>query len=133
VDAGDIAQATSVTAIYEVRQRASDAAQIDPLRMARRAELAAQRRDAVREARYKAPGADTSKLLTYSRNRPNRVASIDKAPEMGALATAVAGSAKLRRGGEALGHQASAGRYPRTWVWKPGQRMNSAIARIQSN
>ena len=104
VDAGDIGAGTSVTAIYEVTPTGSDAAQIDPLRYGEAAKAGSTQGEyAFVKLRYKAPGADTSKLLTYAVTDANRVASVDKAPEWARFATAVAGFGEMLKGGEALG------------------------------
>jgi len=104
VDAGDIGAGTSVTAIYEVTPTGSDAAQIDPLRYGDAAKAGSTQGEyAFVKLRYKAPGADTSKLLTYAVTDDNRVASVDTAPEWARFATAVAGFGEMLKGGEALG------------------------------
>ena len=104
VDAGDIGAGTSVTAIYEVTQTGSEATQIDPLRYGEAAAAGSTQGEyAFVKLRYKAPGADTSKLLTYAVTDANRVASVDAAPEWARFATAVAGFGEMLKGGEALG------------------------------
>ena len=104
VDAGDIGAGTSVTAIYEVTQTGSEATQIDPLRYSEAAAAGSTQGEyAFVQLRYKAPGADTSKLLTYAVTDANRVASVDAAPEWARFATAVAGFGEMLKGGEALG------------------------------
>ena len=104
VDAGDIGAGTSVTAIYEVTQTGSEATQIDPLRYSEAAAAGSTQGEyAFVKLRYKAPGADTSKLLTYAVTDANRVASVDAAPEWARFATAVAGFGEMLKGGEALG------------------------------
>ena len=104
VDAGDIGAGTSVTAIYEVTPTGSDAAQIDPLRYGEAAAAGSATGEyAFVKLRYKAPGADTSKLLTHAVTDANRVSSVDKAPEWARFATAVAGFGEMLKGGEALG------------------------------
>lgn len=104
VDAGDIGAGTSVTAIYEVTPTGSDAAQIDPLRYGEAAKAGSTQGEyAFVKLRYKAPGADTSKLLTYPLTEKDRVASVDDAPEWARFATAVAGFGEMLKGGEALG------------------------------
>ncbi|WP_430403523.1 vWA domain-containing protein [Hyphomonas sp.] len=104
VDAGDIGAGTSVTAIYEVTPTGSDAAQIDPLRYGEAAKAGSTQGEyAFVKLRYKAPGADTSKLLTYPLTEKDRVASVDEAPEWARFATAVAGFGEMLKGGEALG------------------------------
>jgi len=104
VDAGDIGAGISVTAIYEVTPTGSDAAQIDPLRYGEAAKAGSTQGEyAFVKLRYKAPGAETSKLLTYAVTDTNRVASVDKAPEWARFATAVAGFGEMLKGGEALG------------------------------
>ena len=104
VDAGDIGAGTNVTAIYEVTPAGSDATQIDPLRYGEAAAAGSATGEyAFVKLRYKAPGADASKLLTYAVTDANRVASVDAAPEWARFATAVAGFGEMLKGGEALG------------------------------
>ncbi|KJS38839.1 MAG: von Willebrand factor A [Hyphomonas sp. BRH_c22] len=104
MDAGDIGAGTSVTAIYEVTPTGSDAAQIDPLRYGEAAKAGSTQGEyAFVKLRYKAPGADTSKLLTYPVTGKDRVASVDEAPEWARFAMAVAGFGEMLKGGDALG------------------------------
>jgi len=105
VDAGDIGAGASVTAIYEITPTGSDAAQIDPLRYATDPKAAgdASGEYAFVKLRYKAPGEDTSTLLTHAVTDRDKAASLDKAPEWVRFATAVAGFGEMLRGGENLG------------------------------
>ena len=105
VDAGDIGAGASVTAIYEITPTGSDALQIDPLRYATDPKAAgdASGEYAFVKLRYKAPGEDTSTLLTHAVTDKDKVASLDKAPEWVRFATAVAGFGEMLRGGESLG------------------------------
>ena len=104
VDAGDIGAGTSVTAIYEVTQTGSEAAQIDPLRYGDGATASDPSGEyAFVKLRYKAPGETESTLITRPVTEANTVADIASAPQWTRFATAVAGFGEMLKGGEALG------------------------------
>ena len=104
VDAGDIGAGTSVTAIYEVTQTGSEAAQIDPLRYGEDTTSGDPSGEyAFVKLRYKAPGETESTLITRPVTEANTVADIASAPQWTRFATAVAGFGEMLKGGEALG------------------------------
>lgn len=104
VDAGDIGAGASVTAIYEVTPVGSDALQIDPLRYGQAAAAGDPSGEyAFVKLRYKAPGEDSSVLLTRAVTDTDRAASAEAAPQWVRFATAVAGFGEMLKGGEALG------------------------------
>ena len=100
VDAGEIGAGSSVTAIYEITPVGSKAVLVDPSRYqaAPKPENGATNEYAFLKIRYKAPGADTSKLITRPITAADNVSSLANAPESTRMATAVAGYGSLLRG-----------------------------------
>ncbi len=100
VDAGEIGAGSSVTAIYEITPVGSKAILVDPSRYqaAPKPENGATNEYAFLKIRYKAPGADTSKLITRPITAADNVSSLANAPESTRMATAVAGYGSLLRG-----------------------------------
>ncbi len=100
VDAGEIGAGSSVTAIYEITPVGSRATLVDPSRYqaAPKPETGATNEYAFLKIRYKAPGGDTSKLITRPITSADLVSSLANAPESTRMATAVAGYGSLLRG-----------------------------------
>ncbi|MDP9837254.1 Ca-activated chloride channel family protein [Neorhizobium huautlense] len=109
VDAGDIGSGHSVTAIYEVTPKGSDAVLNDPLRYQPDAKTApAQPSDelAFVKIRYKKPDADTSRLITTPVTEANAVNDLASAAPDVRFATAVAAFGQKLRKTPALEHYA---------------------------
>jgi len=99
VDAGEIGAGASVTAIYEVTPVGSPARLIDASRYQPAPEASGNADEyAFLKLRYKAPGAETSTLLTRPIIVSDRAASLSEAPGWARFATAVAGYGQLLRG-----------------------------------
>lgn len=100
VDAGEIGAGSSVTAIYEITPVGSKATLVDPSRYqaASKPENGATSEYAFLKIRYKAPGGNTSKLITRPITSADQVSSLANAPESTRMATAVAGYGSLLRG-----------------------------------
>lgn len=101
VDAGDIGAGTSVTAIYEITTTDSDARLIDESRYAEAPEATNEDMSdeyAFLKLRQKAPGADSSKLVTRPITTADYTAGIEESPQWARFATAVAGYGQLLRG-----------------------------------
>ena len=101
VDAGDIGAGTSVTAIYEITTTDSDARLIDESRYAEAPETTNEDMSdeyAFLKLRQKAPGADSSKLVTRPITSADYEAGIEESPQWARFATAVAGYGQLLRG-----------------------------------
>jgi Ca-activated chloride channel family protein len=83
VDAGDIGSRHSVTAIYEITPKGSEAEQIDPLRYGQASTanggVANADEYAFVKVRYKLPDESASKLITTPVTAANEVASFDAA------------------------------------------------------
>jgi Ca-activated chloride channel family protein len=101
VDAGEIGSGVSVTAIYEITRVGSDAKLIDDSRYQAPtgpAPTAKAGETAFVKLRYKAPGADTSTLITRPVTDTDRYKTLADAPEATRFASAVAGFGMLLRG-----------------------------------
>ncbi|MEQ1783406.1 MAG: VWA domain-containing protein, partial [Hyphomonadaceae bacterium] len=100
VDAGEIGAGSSVTAVYEITPVGSKAVLVDPGRYQAAPQPAngATNEYAFLKIRYKAPGGDTSKLITRPITGADEVSSLASAPESTRMATAVAGYGSLLRG-----------------------------------
>ncbi|MEM7766814.1 MAG: VWA domain-containing protein [Pseudomonadota bacterium] len=99
VDAGEIGAGASVTAIYEVTPVGSDARLIDESRYQPAAESSGNADEyAFLKLRHKAPGEDTSTLVTEPITVASRVDDLAEAPSWARFATAVAGYGQLLRG-----------------------------------
>ena len=93
VDAGDIGAGHSVTAIYEVTPRGSDAELVDPLRYGTQVADGSDEWAFVK-LRYKLPGETESRLIETAVTADTS----GIAPEVTQFATAVAGAGRLLRG-----------------------------------
>lgn len=106
VDAGDIGSGHSVTAIYEVTPKGSEAVLNDPLRYStpQSSPVPTQASDelAFVKIRYKQPDGDTSKLITTAVTPENTVGDFAAAPQDVRFATAVAAFGQKLRGTRAL-------------------------------
>lgn len=106
VDAGDIGSGHTVTAIYEVTPKGSEALLNDPLRYgkpsAETPPASASDELAFVKIRYKQPGGDTSKLITTAVTQANSVGDFSAAPQDVRFATAVAAFGQKLRGTQAL-------------------------------
>ncbi len=106
VDAGDVGSGHTVTAIYEVMPKGSDAVLSDPLRYGKpspeTSSVPASDELAFVKIRYKQPDGDTSKLITTAVTQANSVRDFNAAPQDVRFATAVAAFGQKLRGTEAL-------------------------------
>lgn len=106
VDAGDIGSGHTVTAIYEVTPKGSEAVLNDPLRYGKPSpEVSATPASdelAFIKIRYKQPDGDTSKLITTPVTEANAVGDFSAAPQDVRFATAVAAFGQKLRGMQAL-------------------------------
>lgn len=106
VDAGDIGSGHTVTAIYEVTPKGSEAVLNDPLRYGKPAPEAsvtpASDELAFIKIRYKQPNGDMSKLITTPVTSANAVGDFNAAPQDVRFATAVAAFGQKLRGMQAL-------------------------------
>ncbi len=106
VDAGDIGSGHTVTAIYEVTPKGSEAVLNDPLRYGKPSPetFSAPASDelAFIKIRYKQPDGDTSKLITTAVTQANSVGDFNAAPQDVRFATAVAAFGQKLRGTQAL-------------------------------
>ncbi len=99
VDAGEIGAGASVTAIYEITPVGSDARLIDESRYQPAPETSGTADEyAFLKLRYKAPGADTSTLISRPITVSDTSGDLAEAPEWARFATAVAGYGQLLRG-----------------------------------
>ncbi len=101
VDAGDIGAGTSVTAIYEITATDSDARLIDESRYEAAPDATNEDMSdeyAFLKLRQKAPGADSSRLVTRPITTSDYRVSIEESPQWARFATAVAGYGQLLRG-----------------------------------
>lgn len=108
VDAGDIGSGHTVTALYEITPKNSNARLVDNLRYgtsnAQKKETQTSAGEyAFLKIRYKLPESDTSKLVTAPIKRAQAVDSIDAAPREARFATSVAAFGQLLRGGRHTG------------------------------
>jgi len=104
VDAGEIGSGASVTAIYEIAQVGSEGRLIDESRYAEEAETSGNADEfAFLKIRWKAPGEDTSTLVTRPITLEDQFDSVDDAPTYTRFATAVAGFGQLLKGGRYIG------------------------------
>lgn len=108
VDAGDIGSGHTVTALYEITPKDSNARLVDNLRYgpsdARQKEAQTGTDEyAFLKIRYKLPEADTSELVTAPIKRTQGVDSVDAAPQEARFATSVAAFGQLLRGGRHTG------------------------------
>jgi Ca-activated chloride channel family protein len=120
VDAGEIMAGASVTAIYEITPVGGPTL-IDPSRYAATPAPAAGAASefAFLKLRYKLPGEENSKLVTFPVTDARVVASLDRASESTRWATAVAGFGQLLRGDTAL---SSSFGYPQVLALAQGAR-----------
>lgn len=104
VDAGDIGAGHTVTALYEITPRNSDARMIDELRYQKERGEAAKGNpaDASEYAfvkiRYKLPEGKVSKLLTYPVAVSDALGDISQAPNEAQFATSVAAFGQMLKG-----------------------------------
>jgi len=101
VDAGDVGQGHSVTAIYEINPAGSPRQFVDPLRYGKETaetDLSFVNEYGFLKIRYKRPGEDKSRLLTASITDNSRFDSIDIAPNDTRFAVAVAAYGLKLRG-----------------------------------
>ncbi|MFZ4540815.1 MAG: vWA domain-containing protein [Rickettsiales bacterium] len=103
VDAGDIGAGHTVTAIYEITPKGSNAKLVDDLRYGtEKKEVVAPKNPsgeyAFLKIRYKLPKQSTSKLITTPIDSKLEVGSIEAAPADARFAVAVAGFGQLLRG-----------------------------------
>ena len=106
VDAGDIGSGHTVTAIYEIVPKNSQAALNDPLRYGsggQDQQTASGDELAFVKIRYKLPGEKDSKLITQPVKAADALTTIDAAPQDARFATAVAAFGQLLRGGQYTG------------------------------
>ncbi len=104
VDAGEIGSGASVTAIYEIAQVGSEGRLIDESRYSEEAESDGNADEfAFLKIRWKAPGEDTSTLITRPITVEDQFDSVDDAPTYTRFATAVAGFGQLLKGGKFIG------------------------------
>ena len=104
VDAGEIGSGHTVTAIYEMTPRGSDARLVDDLRYGEAASVAAPATDeyAFIKLRYKLPGASSSKLMTVPVTPTSEVDPARVSSDVG-FSAAVAAFAQILRGGRYTG------------------------------
>lgn len=106
VDAGDIGSGHTVTAIYEVTPKGSEAVLNDPLRYGKPSAetplASASNELAFVKIRYKQPDGDTSKLITTAVTQANSVGDFNAAPQDVRFATAVTAFGQKLRGTQAL-------------------------------
>ncbi len=104
IDAGEIGAGHTVTALYELSLRNSEARLIDPLRYGRAAAPlpVSSGEAAFVRLRYKAPGGDRSKLIESPVIVPDSDAELRASTEL-RFAASVAAFGQLLRGGEYLG------------------------------
>jgi Ca-activated chloride channel family protein len=103
VDAGDIGSGHTVTAIYEITPRGSPAQMIDELRYGSEPQAAGPADElAFVKLRYKAPGEETSRLISTPVTDANAVASFDAADEDVRFSIAVAAFGQKLRGADQL-------------------------------
>ncbi len=104
VDAGEIGAGHNVTAIYELTLNNSKAGYVDPLRYQQDAiatgAVASSDELAFLKVRYKQPGADSSRLLTWPIRRSEIQQDINMASVNFRFAAAVAAFAQQLRGGK---------------------------------
>jgi Ca-activated chloride channel homolog len=104
VDAGDIGSGASVTAIYEIAEVGSDGRLIDESRYGEDTDATGDDDEfAFLKIRWKAPGEDTSTLITRPITVEDQFDSVDDAPAYTRFATAVAGFGQLLKGGKFIG------------------------------
>jgi Ca-activated chloride channel homolog len=104
VDAGEIGSGASVTAIYEIAQVGSEGRLIDESRYSEETESGGNADEfAFLKIRWKAPGEDTSTLITRPITVDDQFDSVDDAPTYTRFATAVAGFGQLLKGGKFIG------------------------------
>ncbi len=104
VDAGDIGEGHTVTALYEVRLAGSDGGRIDPLRYGKtrntmETRLVHNPELAYLKLRYKQPGAGRSQLISRPVHLSELQANLQSTSDRYRFATAVAGFGQLLRGG----------------------------------
>jgi len=103
VDAGDIGSGHTVTAIYEITPRESDARLVDDLRYERRQQdaegVAKDERDeyAFLKIRYKLPGEEKSRLITKPAGVDEEYGEIGETPKEARFAAAVAAFGQVLR------------------------------------
>ncbi len=104
IDAGEIGAGHTVTALYELSLRNSEAGLIDPLRYGRAAAPLPVSSDeaAFVRLRYKAPGGNRSRLIESPVIVPDSDAELRASTEL-RFAAAVAAFGQLLRGGDYLG------------------------------
>jgi len=104
VDAGDIGSGHSVTAIYEITPKGSDAQLIDDLRYGTKNDSEAKKKSgnaseyAFLKIRYKLPDEDTSREISTPIDKANEYKKISDAPADARFASAVAAFGQLLRG-----------------------------------
>jgi Ca-activated chloride channel family protein len=102
VDAGDIGSGHSVTAIYEITPKGSDAELVDPLRYGKAGDeevkASGGEEYAFLKLRYKLPDADESKLLSLPVTKAQEKDSVAQEGDDVRFATAVAAFGQLLRG-----------------------------------
>lgn len=104
VDAGEIGSGASVTAIYEIARVGSEGRLIDESRYAEQPETSGDPDElAFLKIRWKAPGEDTSTLITRPITVDDAFDSVDEAPAYTRFATAVIGFGQLLKGGKFIG------------------------------
>ena len=104
VDAGEIGSGHTVTAIYELTPRGSDARLVDDLRYGDAATVAAPATDeyAFIKLRYKLPGAASSKLMTVPVTPASEIDPARVSSDVG-FSAAVAAFGQILRGGRYTG------------------------------
>lgn len=104
VDAGDIGSGHSVTAIYEITPKGSDAQLIDDLRYGSKTDPEGTKKSgnaseyAFLKIRYKLPDEDTSREISTPIDKGNEYKKISDAPADSRFASAVAAFGQLLRG-----------------------------------
>ncbi len=108
VDAGDIGSGHTVTALYEITPKNSNARLVDNLRYGAADAEQKEAKTGTSEyaflkIRYKLPESDTSKLVATPIKREQAAKSIDAAPQEARFSASVAAFGQLLRGGRYTG------------------------------
>ncbi len=107
IDAGEIGAGHSVTALYEIALKGSNGTRIDPLRYQQQEAIVSPAPDseiAFLKIRYKAPGADISKLLEWPIQKHEIITELEQTSENFRFSAAVAAFAQQLRGGDYTGN-----------------------------